>query len=74
MLCKFASNNPPHKHSIFFKLGFCVQMQIVIISNEDEKKQLTREVGEDVLPEEFGGHAKLVLLQDVVLPPLEGSP
>ncbi|KAM0014009.1 putative CRAL-TRIO lipid binding domain superfamily [Helianthus debilis subsp. tardiflorus] len=49
-------------------------MQIVIISNEDEKKQLTREIGEDVLPEEFGGHAKLVLLQDVVLPPLEDSP
>ncbi|MFS8021392.1 putative CRAL-TRIO lipid binding domain-containing protein [Helianthus anomalus] len=48
--------------------------KIVIISNEDEKKQLTREVGEDVLPEEFGGHAKLVLLQDVVLPPLEDSP
>ncbi|KAI3818378.1 hypothetical protein L1987_12184 [Smallanthus sonchifolius] len=46
--------------------------KIVIISNEEEKKQFIREVGEDVLPEEFGGHAKLVELQDVVLPPLEG--
>ncbi|KAF5757359.1 putative CRAL-TRIO lipid binding domain, CRAL/TRIO domain superfamily [Helianthus annuus] len=45
--------------------------KIVIISNEDEKKQFTTEVGEDVLPEEFGGQAKLVALQDAVLPPLE---
>ncbi|XP_076937674.1 sec14 cytosolic factor-like [Bidens hawaiensis] len=45
--------------------------KIVIISNEDEKKQFVKEVGEDVLPEEFGGHANLVLLQDVVLQPLE---
>ncbi|KAJ0430728.1 hypothetical protein HanHA300_Chr17g0672331 [Helianthus annuus] len=50
----------------FFIFGY-----IVIISNEDEKKQFTTEVGEDVLPEEFGGQAKLVALQDVVLPPLE---
>ncbi|KVH97479.1 CRAL-TRIO domain-containing protein [Cynara cardunculus var. scolymus] len=28
-----------------------------------------REVGEDILPEEFGGQAKLVVLQDVILPP-----
>ncbi|KAL8227712.1 hypothetical protein R6Q57_015296 [Mikania cordata] len=45
--------------------------KIVIVSNEEEKEQLIREVGEDVLPEEFGGHAKFVAIQDVVLPPLE---
>ena len=46
-------------------------MQVVIISNEEEKNQFVRDVGEDILPEEFGGQAKLVVLQDVVLPPLE---
>ncbi|XP_076960166.1 sec14 cytosolic factor-like [Bidens hawaiensis] len=45
--------------------------KIVIISNEDEKNQFIKEVGEDVLPEEFGGRANIVLLQDVVLQPLE---
>ncbi|KAK9051219.1 hypothetical protein SSX86_027845 [Deinandra increscens subsp. villosa] len=45
--------------------------KIVIVSNEAEKEQFLREVGEDVLPEEFGGHAKPVAIQDVVLPPLE---
>ncbi|KAK1412110.1 hypothetical protein QVD17_33099 [Tagetes erecta] len=45
--------------------------KIVIISNDDEKKQFIREVGEEVLPEEFGGQARLVALQDVVLPPLD---
>nr|XP_043623345.1 sec14 cytosolic factor-like [Erigeron canadensis] len=45
--------------------------KIVIVSDEEGKSQFVREVGEDVLPEEFGGKAKLVALQDVVLPPLE---
>ncbi|KAD7116755.1 hypothetical protein E3N88_04023 [Mikania micrantha] len=45
--------------------------KIVIISNEDEKNQFIRDIGKDVLPEEYGGQAKLVALQDVVLPPLE---
>ncbi|KAM0047880.1 putative CRAL-TRIO lipid binding domain, CRAL/TRIO domain superfamily [Helianthus debilis subsp. tardiflorus] len=45
--------------------------KIVIVTNEEEKKQFIREVGEDVLPEEYGGRANFVLIQDVVLPPLE---
>ncbi|KAK1425467.1 hypothetical protein QVD17_20819 [Tagetes erecta] len=45
--------------------------KIVIVTNEEEKEQFVREVGEDVLPEEYGGLAKFVPIQDVVLPPLE---
>ncbi|XP_024987952.1 sec14 cytosolic factor-like [Cynara cardunculus var. scolymus] len=43
--------------------------KVVIVGNEEEKNQFIREVGEDILPEEFGGQAKLVVLQDVILPP-----
>ncbi|KAI7748974.1 hypothetical protein M8C21_033891 [Ambrosia artemisiifolia] len=45
--------------------------KVVIVTNEEEKQQFIREVGEDVLPEEYGGLAKFVAVQDVVLPPLE---
>lgn len=48
-------------------------MQIVIVSNEDERKEFIREVGEEILPEEYGGRAKLVALQDVELTPLENG-
>ncbi|XP_061371849.1 CRAL-TRIO domain-containing protein YKL091C [Gastrolobium bilobum] len=41
--------------------------KIVIVSNEDERREFIREVGEDVLPEEYGGRAKLVAIQDVEL-------
>jgi hypothetical protein len=40
-------------------------MQIVIISNEDVKKEFISDVGEDILPEEYGGREKLVAIQDV---------
>lgn len=46
-------------------------MQIVIVSNEEERREFIREIGEEVLPEEYGGRAKLVALQDVVHSPLE---
>lgn len=46
-------------------------MQIIIVSNDEEKSQFVKDVGEDVLPVEYGGHAKLVAIQDVVLPLLE---
>ncbi|XP_076884235.1 sec14 cytosolic factor-like [Bidens hawaiensis] len=45
--------------------------KVVIVCNEEEKTQFIRDVGEDVLPEEYGGRAKLVPIQDVVLPALE---
>nr|GMD21855.1 CRAL-TRIO domain-containing protein YKL091C [Ipomoea batatas] len=44
--------------------------KIVIVSNEEERLQFMREVGEDVLPEEYGGNSKFVALQDVVVNPL----
>ncbi|KAI3719832.1 hypothetical protein L6452_20737 [Arctium lappa] len=45
--------------------------KVVIVSNEEEKNRFIREVGEDILPEEFGGQAKVVVLQDIIMPPLE---
>lgn len=46
-------------------------MQIVIVSNEEERKKFIKEIGEESLPEEYGGQAKLVALQDFILPELE---
>jgi len=48
-------------------------MQIVIISNEEEKKLFVSDVGEDILPEEYGGKAKLVPIQDVEVKPPENG-
>ncbi|XP_051149458.1 sec14 cytosolic factor-like [Andrographis paniculata] len=45
--------------------------KIVIVRNEEERQEFVEEIGEEVLPEEYGGRAKLVLLQDYVLPPLD---
>lgn len=47
-------------------------MQIVIVTTEEERRDFIKEVGEEVLPEDYGGQAKVVALQDVVLAPLEG--
>ena len=38
-----------------------------IIMSEEQKQEFIREVGEDVVPTEYGGRAELVLLQDVVV-------
>lgn len=40
------------------------------MTNEEERRGVVEEVGEDVLPVEFGGKAKLIAIQDVVLPQL----
>ncbi|WJX16778.1 hypothetical protein P8452_06767 [Trifolium repens] len=54
-------------------LDKATQDKIVIISNEDEKKEFISDVGEDILPEEYGGRAKLVPIQDVEVIPLENG-
>ncbi|KAG8382687.1 hypothetical protein BUALT_Bualt05G0103400 [Buddleja alternifolia] len=47
--------------------------KIVIVSKEEERREFVRDVGEEALPEEYGGQAKLVLLQNVVLTPPSGT-
>ncbi|KAG2297943.1 hypothetical protein Bca52824_034415 [Brassica carinata] len=42
--------------------------KIVIVTNDEEQRQLEEEVGLDALPEEYGGRAKLTATQDVLLP------
>ena len=42
------------------------------MSSEEEKRIMIEEVGEEVLPIEYGGKAKFIVLQDVVLPHLHG--
>ncbi|CAN1151509.1 Sec14 cytosolic factor [Linum perenne] len=44
---------------------------VMIVTNEEERSEFVSEVGEETLPEEYGGRGKLVAVQDVVLPPLE---
>ncbi|KAK4736342.1 hypothetical protein R3W88_000039 [Solanum pinnatisectum] len=48
-------------------LDKATQRKMRIVVSEEQKQGFIREVGEDVLPEEYGGRAKLVLLQDVVV-------
>lgn len=47
-------------------------MQVVIVTNEEERNFFVKEIGEEVLPEEYGGRAMLVDPQDVTVPPVEG--
>ncbi|XP_015070262.1 uncharacterized protein LOC107014719 isoform X4 [Solanum pennellii] len=42
-------------------------LQVRIVTSEEQMQEFIREVGEDVLPEEYGGRAKLVLLQNVTV-------
>ncbi|KAM7263783.1 hypothetical protein ACFE04_001466 [Oxalis oulophora] len=44
---------------------------ILIVTKDEERKDFVAEVGEESLPELYGGRAKLTPLQDVTLPPLE---
>ncbi|KAL3644736.1 hypothetical protein CASFOL_009916 [Castilleja foliolosa] len=39
------------------------QEKIVIVTSEVERREFIRDIGEEALPEEYGGKAKLVLLQ-----------
>ncbi|CAA3028807.1 Hypothetical predicted protein [Olea europaea subsp. europaea] len=45
--------------------------KIVIVTNEEERREFIRNVGEEVLPEEYGGQAKLIALQDFVITSLD---
>ncbi|GAB2279946.1 hypothetical protein Dimus_014582 [Dionaea muscipula] len=38
--------------------------KVIIVNNEDEKNGFIKQVGEEILPEEYGGKAKLVAIQD----------
>ncbi|KAK6122426.1 hypothetical protein DH2020_043817 [Rehmannia glutinosa] len=39
------------------------QEKVVIVSNEEERREMVRDIGEEALPEDYGGQAKLMLLQ-----------
>ncbi|XP_072972247.1 sec14 cytosolic factor [Typha angustifolia] len=41
--------------------------KVVIVKNEKQRKEMIEEIGEEVLPECYGGLAKLTLIQDVKL-------
>ncbi|WCJ33632.1 Sec14p-like phosphatidylinositol transfer family protein [Euphorbia peplus] len=45
--------------------------KIMIVSNEDERRNVVKEIGEEILPQEYGGRAKLVPVQDVSVPVLD---
>ncbi|WCJ33634.1 Sec14p-like phosphatidylinositol transfer family protein [Euphorbia peplus] len=45
--------------------------KIVIVTNEEETRDFIEEIGEESVPEEYGGQAKLVAIQDVVIPQLD---
>jgi hypothetical protein len=47
-------------------------MQVVIVTSEEERDFFVKEIGEEVLPEEYGGRAMLLAPEDVTVPPLEG--
>ncbi|CAH8382394.1 unnamed protein product [Eruca vesicaria subsp. sativa] len=44
------------------------QEKIVIVKEGEEERKFKEEIGVDALPEEYGGKAKLTLIQDVLLP------
>ncbi|KAL9256136.1 hypothetical protein AKJ16_DCAP02518 [Drosera capensis] len=40
---------------------------IMFVYSEEEKREFVKHVGEDIVPEEYGGKAKLVAIQDVTI-------
>lgn len=47
--------------------------KVVIVTNDDERRDFVKDIGEEALAEEHGGRAKPVPIQDFVLMPLEDS-
>ncbi|XP_065856428.1 CRAL-TRIO domain-containing protein YKL091C-like [Euphorbia lathyris] len=45
------------------------QEKALIVSNEDERTNVVKEIGQEILPQEYGGRAKLLPVQHVSLPP-----
>ncbi|KAI4357528.1 hypothetical protein L6164_001471 [Bauhinia variegata] len=54
-------------------LDKATQEKILIVSNDDERRELVEKIGVEILPEEYGGKAKLVALQEVVLTSLQNG-
>ncbi|EOA37031.1 hypothetical protein CARUB_v10010095mg [Capsella rubella] len=48
------------------------QEKVVIVSAGEEQRKFEEEIGVEALPEEYGGRAKLTLIQDVILPQATG--
>ncbi|KAJ6910831.1 sec14 cytosolic factor isoform X1 [Populus alba x Populus x berolinensis] len=46
--------------------------KVMIVTSEEERDFFVEEIGEEVLPEEYGGRAMLVAPEDVTVPPVEG--
>ncbi|XP_051148582.1 uncharacterized protein LOC127263540 isoform X3 [Andrographis paniculata] len=46
-------------------------LKVVFVKNEEERREMIRNIGEEVLPKEYGGQAKLVLLQHFSSPLLD---
>lgn len=40
----------------------------MIVTDGEEQRKFEEEIGVEALPEEYGGRAKLTLIQDVLLP------
>lgn len=58
------SCNSKSDNSVYYKF---VCMNINAVKNEEEKQSFVGEIGEDNLPQEYGGRAQLVAPQDVQL-------
>ncbi|MCL7028915.1 hypothetical protein MKW94_029268 [Papaver nudicaule] len=41
--------------------------KVIIVNNEEQRQDFVKQIGEDMLTEDYGGRAKLVLVQDVTL-------
>ncbi|GAB2226693.1 hypothetical protein Droror1_Dr00022512 [Drosera rotundifolia] len=52
---------------VSYFLDKATKEKITFVSNENERKEMIKQVGEDVVPKLYGGKAELVPIQDVIL-------
>lgn len=45
---------------------------MIVSNDDDERRDFVKEIGEEEVPEEYGGRARLLPIQDVAVPPLDG--